>query len=69
MTQGNTAAMFESLANLAALAEATVGYRKILIDGGCPPELADELTRDYHNTLMVASRNGLEAAAAKERRR
>lgn len=40
------------------IAETTVGYRKRLVDGGVSVEVAEQMTRDFHDMLLTQARAG-----------
>lgn len=50
------------------ISEMVVGYRKRLIDGGIPAEVADQMTMMFHNMVMEQTKEGVRQGAAQQRR-
>ena len=42
----------DALMQMSVIADAVVGYRQKLVDGGVPPNTADIMTTEYHTTLL-----------------
>lgn len=52
---------------VALISEMVVGYRKRLIDGGVPAEVADQMTTEFHAMVMEQTREGVRQGAAQRR--
>jgi hypothetical protein len=42
----------EALMQMNVIADAVVGYRQKLVDGGVPPTTADQMALEYHTAMM-----------------
>lgn len=47
---------------LRLMAEAVVGYRQVLIDGGVSGEMADTMSKDFHDVLLAQAVLGMDTA-------
>jgi hypothetical protein len=56
---GATANIAANLTDLNVIAEAVVGYRRTLVAGGIPEDIATDMAMLYHETLLAAARAGL----------
>lgn len=61
---GLTTAQIEAVMTMTqVMAETTVGYHKKLLDGGINPEVASQMTKDFHD-MIIAQARGAGAATA-----
>lgn len=74
MTQPNptnriTTEQVDALNDMVALiSEMVVGYRKRLVDGGIPVDIADQMTVTFHAMVMEQTKEGVRQGAAQARR-
>lgn len=55
-------ALVDGMTMMQVIAEAAVGYRRKLLEGGCSEALADAMTAEWHTAMMEVMKN---AALAK----
>lgn len=66
MTQpSNFERVADAMSSMQAIASAAVGYRKTLLEGGISETVADEMTQEWHTTMMDTIRQAQANAAAK----
>jgi hypothetical protein len=53
----------DSLMQMSVMADAVVGYRQKLVDGGVPPNIADGMATEYHTTLLEIMKTQLHGKA------
>jgi hypothetical protein len=46
----------EAFNQMSVMADAVVGYRQKLVDGGVPPSVADTMATEYHSVLLEMMR-------------
>lgn len=60
----NNPAIVQAMDSIQIIAEAVVGYRKKLIDGGFTVEVAEALAMAFHTKMMESIGSGMSRAAA-----
>jgi len=53
----------DALMQMSVMADAVVGYRQKLVDGGVPPNVADDMAVEYHTTLLEIMKTHLHGKA------